>query len=142
MLRNIPTALYPLPTPHPLPASMQTSMLIAGVSRSETCFDETGKDSMAVRKSRADSTYLEVSQLRKMLATAFNLACKRLNLLVYDLMSADVPALSKPFAAHFARVRAFTRMSTLMSLWPIRTDVSTQAGADALTLRFPSWEKR
>ena len=107
-------------------------------SRSETCSDGTGQIVSGALRVIADGMYLEVSQLREMLAAAFKLAGKRLNLLMNNLVSAHVAALCEPFTAHLAGIRAFAGMSTLVSLGSIRTMFRDSLGTHSLTFKFPS----
>lgn len=46
--------------------------------------------------------HLKISKLSELLATAFELTEKRLDLFVYNLMSADVSSLGKAFATTVA----------------------------------------
>lgn len=60
--------------------------------------------------------YLEISQLGKLFATAFQSAGKGLDLLVDNLVSPDIASLGEPLPAGFARVRSFARVASFMGL--------------------------
>ena len=62
------------------------------------------------------TTYLEVAQLCKLLPAVVELAGKRLDLLVHNLVCTHVAALSKCLAADVTAVRALSCVAPLMCL--------------------------
>lgn len=65
--------------------------------------------------------YLEVSKLCELLAAAFETAGKGLDLLVDNLVSADIAPLREPLAASFAGVWSFARVAALVRLDFVRS---------------------
>lgn len=63
-----------------------------------------------------ESAYLEVAELRKLLATVVESAEVRLGLFVHDLMSSYVATLSKEFSADFTPIWPLPSVSSLVSL--------------------------
>lgn len=61
-------------------------------------------------------THLQIAELSKLLSTIVKLTAERLYLLVDNLMSTNIAALSKSLAANFAAVWPFSSVSPFVCL--------------------------
>jgi len=64
--------------------------------------------------------YLEVTKLSELLSTIIKLASKWFDLLMNNLVCADISSLSKCFSTQLALVRPLSSVAALMSLVQIR----------------------
>ena len=79
--------------------------------------------------------------MRELLAAAFKTAGERLDLLVNDLVGADIASLGEPLATGFTGIRSFASVAALMRL-PLLEPKGRRVGGKSPTLRLPNWENR
>lgn len=81
-----------------------------------TCFDATTGVSLMLLKKCKQVTHFEIAQLSKLLPAVVKFACKGLDLLVDDLVSAYIAALCKGLATDVATVGTLACVSSLVGL--------------------------